>query len=133
MTPILHTRNAHPGDMPYVLATWVRSWVAALPRSKRADMAPTNYRRTYVDKVMAADPHIVVLCSPEKHSALHGYVVTLDGAIAWAYVVRDLRRLGYAREAITAALRGYPDAIRCFMAWPFPSKRFRFERLERAA
>ncbi len=129
MTPTLHTRSAHGGDMGYVISTWMRSYVGPY----NGKLSFPDYRKRYVDKVLSADPHIVVLCSPEKHSALHGYAVALDGAIAWTYVVKDLRRQGYAREAMTAALRGYPDEIRTHMAWPFPSKRFRFERLERAA
>ncbi len=128
-SPALHTRYAHPGDLPYVLATWPRSYVGAY--KGRDSFA--EFRRSYMDPIMKADPAIVVLCSPESHATLHGYAVAAGKALAWVYVAKDLRGQGYAREAITAVLRGYPSEIRCHKAWPFESSRFIFERLRRAA
>ncbi len=128
----LHTRSAHPGDLPYVLATWVRSYGRQFSAARRGPVLD-KFRHEYVDRVMAADPHIVMLCSPEKHSALHGYAIALNGSLAWAYVAKDLRRNGYARDAITASMRGYADTIRVTWRWPFETKRFRLERLAIAA
>lgn len=130
--PALDTRSAHPGDMPYVLATWVRSYAMG-QSSARRQQAIIDFRRRYVDRIMAASPHVVVLCSPESHRTLHGYAVELDGGIAWAYVAKPLRGRGYARQVMTAALRGYPEHIRVHSRWPFDSPRFRFEKLQRAA
>lgn len=130
--PVLHVRSAHPGDMPYVLATWVRSYAMG-QSSARRQQAILDFRRRYVDAIMAQDPHIVVLCSPSSHSTLHGYAVVLHGGLAWAYVAKPLRREGYARQVITSALRYYPESIRTHSRWPWESERYRFEKLQRAA
>ncbi len=124
----IRQRNAIEADMPYVLSTWVRSYGSRVPSSRRQE-AIVQFRRRYVAPVLAADPHIVVLCSPERPSALHGYAISLAGALVWAYVAKDLRRHGLARQAIAAALRDYPDAIPVNAQWPFPSERFRFQKL----
>ncbi len=124
----LHTRSAHPGDIPYVLATWIRSYGRQFSAARRGPVLD-KFRHEYVDRVMAADPHIVMLCSPEKHSALHGYSISTNGHLAWVYVAKDLRRNGYAREAITSVLRGYPDRIVVNWRWPFESTRFVLNRL----
>lgn len=128
MRPELRQRNATPEDMPYVLSTWVRSYGSSIPSARR-QQAIVEFRRRYVDRVMRKNPHIVLLCSPDSHKTLHGYAVALDGALVWTYVTKDLRRLGLARDAITAALRGYPDTIRVRCAWPWTSDRFKFERI----
>ncbi len=128
----LRARSAHPGDLPYILSTWVRSYGSGIPSARR-QQAVADYRRRYVDRVMASDPHIVLLCSPESRNTLHGYAVAVGDALAWVYVARDLRGLGLAKRAITAALRGYPETIRVHCAWPWDSGRFVFEKLKEAA
>ncbi len=128
----LRQRSATPSDMPYVYSTWVRSYASGVS-SDRRQQAVVRFRDGYVDLVMNSDPHIVLLCSPESRNTLHGYAVAVDGALAWVYVARDLRRLGLARRAITAALRGYPETIRVHCAWPWDSERFVFEKLKEAA
>ncbi len=132
MKPNLHTRSAHPGDLPYVLATWVRSYASSRPRAQQSGAA-ARFRREYVDPVMYLDPHIIVLCSPESHRTLHGHVVALGDALCWLYVARDLRRQGYARELCMAALGGYPESVPVHRPWPFETKRFTFRKLEKAA
>jgi GNAT superfamily N-acetyltransferase len=128
----LRQRSATPSDMPYVLATWVRSYGSGIPSARR-QQAVADYRRRYVDRIMASDPHIVLLCSPESRNTLHGWCCAIAGGVAWVYVAKDLRRLGLARRLITAALREYPETIRVHCAWPWTSDRFRFEKLKEAA
>jgi hypothetical protein len=128
----LRQRSATPSDMPYVLSTWVRSYGSGIPSARR-QQAVADYRRRYVDRIMASDPHIVLLCSPESRNTLHGYAVAVGDALAWCYVAKDLRGLGLAKRAITGALRGYPEKIPVHCVWPWQSERFVFEKLKEAA
>ncbi len=140
----LRQRSATPEDMGYILSTWVRSYGSRIS-SDRRQVAIVDFRRRYVDRVMKRDPHIVVLCSPNSRTTLHAYAVAVDGGLAWCYVTKDLRRelepgTGrvvsapcLAKRCIEAALRGYPDHVRVFCAWPWESSRYKFERLPVAA
>ncbi len=128
----LRQRSATPEDMGYILSTWVRSYGSRIS-SDRRQVAIVDFRRRYVDRVMKRDPHIVVLCSPNSRTTLHSYAVAVDGGVAWTYTTRDLRGLGLAKRCIEAALRGYPDHVRVFCAWPWESSRYKFERLPVAA
>jgi hypothetical protein len=121
----LLTREANAADMPYVLATWVRSYGSRVP-SKRRQQAIASFRSRYVDELLRKGARITVLCSASSPSTLHGYVVEHEGAIAWAYVVSGLRKLGFARRMILAALGAYPEQISLLCAVPFQSKRFHF-------
>ena len=121
-------RSALPADMPYILSTWVRSYGSMVPSARRQS-AIVEFRRRYVDRIMAQDPHIAVICSTGRGSTLHGYAVALDGAICWAYVAADLRGHGLARQAMSGALGAYPSTISVNVVWPFPTTRFKFQRL----
>lgn len=121
-------RPALESDMPYVLSTWVRSYGSGVPNMRR-QQAIVAFRKRYVDRIMGMHPRIMVLCSPESRGTLHGYAIEHRGALAWVYVTRELRKMGMAKKAIRAALSDYPEDIRVHCAWPFPTTRFRFERL----
>lgn len=124
--PALLTRPANASDMPFVLATWVRSYAFG----KRGGAAST-FRHSYVDPIMKSAPSIVVLCSPGNTNTLHGYAVATGSGLAWVYVAKDLWRLGYARQLIEAALGGYPEHVTVHHAWPWPTRRFQFRKFER--
>lgn len=119
-------REAADGDLPYVLSSWVRNYGDTIRRTHR-QRAIIEFRRDYVNRIVGKSPRIVVLCSSRSPSTLHGYAVVLDGALAWAYVTKDLRGMGLGRRVITEALGGYPDQIRTLRAWPTESARFRFQ------
>lgn len=126
--PALLVRPATTEDMPFILATWVRSYAFG----KRGGAASV-FRRSYVEPILRTSPKLVVLCSPGNERVLHGHACATRTGLAWVYVAHDLWGLGYGRQLITAALGKYPDTIEVHHAWPHPSKRFQFRKFERKA
>lgn len=128
--PELLTRMAMADDMAFVRATWMQSHVFKARDRTRAHSGWV-FQKTYIAPILAERPRIVVLCSPDRPSALHGHAVAIRDALAWVYVPFDLRGHGYGRQVITAALGGYPETIPVHCAWPWPSARFVFRKYER--
>ncbi len=130
-TPALLVRPATADDRAFVCSTWVNGYAHSIrDRARRA--AAVAFRCSYVDPILSEAPRIVVLCSPDNPRSLHGHAIaTREGVLAWAYVTRDLRRNGYARALIGAAMGSYGDKIPMHFRWPFESERFIFTKYER--
>lgn len=124
----LTIRNAEPQDMPYVLHTWAKSYGNRISKHRRKYRVP-EFRKSFIDPVMRAAPGILVVCSKDSPNTLHGYIVVADSSVAWLYVASSLRGLGIAKNLIVAALGNYPDVVHVRQEWPYPSNRFKFERL----
>ncbi len=124
--PELLTREATADDEGFVFCTWMASHVNRCSSKHRRAMSE-EYRNSYVRPILREHPRVVVLCSPGSPRTLHGHAVALRRTLAWVYVARDLRELGYARQLIAAILDGeYPERVSVHSRWPFPSQRFEF-------
>lgn len=122
---MLTIRTATPDDMNFVRATWANSYAYTV-RDRRRAQAVQELRSKYLEPIMKANPDIVVLCSSDMESTLHGHGVALNGVLAWVYVTNELRGFGYARKIIES-LTGHYDQVPVHWKWPRKSTRFIFK------
>lgn len=118
-------RPMEPSDRACVISTWMRS-AAERVRGQGPRRAFFAYEPRLAERVIDS-AQVLIACSPEHASTIHGWCATsAPGVVHYAYVPRELRRLGLAREMIRSALGSYPDRIETGHRWPWASSRFVF-------
>lgn len=117
-------RQVVPGDLPYILSTWLRDL-------RDADGGPLpddlffKAHRALIEKVLA-DPSTVALvaCAADEPSEIWGYVVAEPNEVLWWVQTRKaLRGRGLAKRLLTEA-RVPPGTA---AAWSTPSSRDRLQ------
>ncbi len=117
--------------MGFVYSTWVNSHVYSQPDRERSAVR-ARFKATYVDPILSCGPRIVVLCSPDAPTTLHGHcILGSRDDVHWVYVAFPLRGHGYGKFLLTHAIGGYPAIITVTSRWPWASERFQFRKYER--
>lgn len=115
-------RAAVPSDRRLVVSTWVESFAAAAPWSKRL---AKRAHWDVVDRVLDGGARVVVL--GHDGGAAHAWACGEGPTLHYAYVPASMRGHGVARRLITALFDGeYPTNIDCSHPWPRHSSRFRW-------
>lgn len=112
----LLARAATPGDVPFIVDTWARSYrdaLAALAGASDLDELPGRAGQALTDalyvRIRATVQRVPVLVavSPEAPEAVLGYVVQEVGprgpSVHYVYVAHPVRRLGVARGLLEVA------------------------------
>lgn len=109
----------------YLYTTWQRSY-ANLSRINRR--VYDEHHPRLIERLIARS-QTLLLCSPEVESTILAWACAEPPVLHYAYVPKELRRQGFARELITRLMGEYPDRIECTHRWPFHTtegRRFAF-------
>jgi hypothetical protein len=96
-------RYAEPGDVAYVVATWLQSMTEGVTRRRRGrrmeELRPEVQARL-------ARYSAVVACSPEHPSTIHGWICWGARGLEYVFVPYKLRGHGLAKAMVAACERG---------------------------
>jgi len=97
-------RTFAPGDLPYLLSTWLRDLRDADPGPLPDDLYFTAHR-TQVERVLAAPSvRVTVAAASDRPEEILGYAVSEPGEVLWwIHVRKGLRGRGLAKRLLVAA------------------------------
>lgn len=115
MTDPVLLRPVVPGDLAYILSTWLRDLRDADPSGLPDDLWFPAHRalveRTLADRSVAA----VVACAADAPTEILGYVVAEPGVVLeWIHVRKPLRNKGLAKRLLIA--------VQSPVSEPFPAR-----------
>lgn len=88
-------RPMSAGDVGYVISTWVlQSWPWRGRKETATRRAQRDMHRASVE-ALVRHARVVVACSPEHPTALHGWAAADNGKVLFAYVPPQLVRAGF--------------------------------------
>ena len=102
-------RDMVPGDIAYVCQTWERNY---RPSAGVSDVVYAREQHRLINRILAApSTTVVIACSPDVTSTIHGWACGDADRLHYAYVPLALRGKGLARAMISRLLGAYPQRI----------------------
>lgn len=115
-------RPAVPDDMPFLFATWLKSYVPTTPIARR--FAFDGHHQVISDIIRREDTEEIVACHPEVTSMILGWACRSGDVLHYVFVRGAARRQGLAKQ-FAAQITGIkwlshmtPDGARIAKLWP---------------
>lgn len=96
----LRIRPAKPDDMAFVLDAWRRSYEDA-PAVRGADREHYRIEMTRAIRRICDHAEVRVACDPSDEDTLVGFVAFTGGELHYAYVKKDFRGMGVAKQLLS--------------------------------
>jgi hypothetical protein len=106
--PVLF-RPAEPGDLGYIVHSWLESFHAGNPQMRLVRMGRFKNPMRRAIHTLLATSTVVMACDPEQPSHLYGFIaaemVGVSPVVHYCYVSQLRRSVGLARGLAAEALR----------------------------
>lgn len=112
-------RQSVEDDLRFVMQTWVRSYKST---SRINETIYDKEHPELIKRILSdAKTRLVVACSPDVESAIHGWACGDARGLHYVYVPMAFRGRGVARELIQAVMGNYPSKIHVSHRFHSPS------------
>lgn len=110
---------AEAHEMPFVFASWARSYRAAPANMRMPSRAYYDWQRDVIDRCLARGASVLLARDSERPVYLYGFLcaerVGPDLVAHYCYVKRDWRGRGVARSLLAEAVERWGDGARDFV------------------